>query len=54
MEHNRESIDEAIILEMTRLIKDFKEMFKDRTSVSLQVISTYRHKTHINQRFLAL
>ena len=32
MEHNRENTDEAIILEIKRLIKDFKEIFKDKTS----------------------
>ena len=32
MEQNRESGEEATILEMTRLIKEFQERFKERTS----------------------
>jgi hypothetical protein len=32
MEHNIENIDEATILEITRLIKEFQEVFKDKTS----------------------
>jgi hypothetical protein len=32
MEHNSENTDEATILEITRLIKEFQEVFKDKTS----------------------
>jgi len=32
MEHNRENADEATILEITRLIKEFQEVFKGKTS----------------------
>ena len=32
MEHNRENIDAATILELTRLIREFQEKFKDKTS----------------------
>ena len=32
MEHNRENADEATVLEITRLIKEFQEVFKVKTS----------------------
>ena len=32
MEHNKENADEATILEIARLIKEFQEVFKDKTS----------------------